>query len=416
MVDDLAEARKTQMIRDIQNPPAPPKEKKPKDEKAKGETSKVTKAQVVETDEIVDKTKKGTLSVKNWITILAGLAQAGLGIDGWLRGIEYEHSKDLKTNQSNLDKGELSPGDEQFFPPVTTEGTPVSSTGEAFYFKDGEKKFYVYDTALKRLLAGKAWRDAKANQLVRTQRVMFFSSWAFTSALSAAGLGLAGKLGMFSRFTKAFGSVAKDNIWMQLPSHAIEIAIAGLSTYAKDKLARTMSSDDMNEAMGKLILTDTSTWGPVVSKTGDNIDQSLEGHDWAARTIAKIALGIGDILGLGVEPRTAPSRPAVGPNVPAANPNEKDPSQKVTPVDQTDSKGTTPAPVAKPEEKTTKQDAPNKPSEDNSTAGRGAKFSAAMDAGAAEVVIGGRTYKTADFVDSGRYWTNPKTGESFLKN
>jgi hypothetical protein len=39
-----------------------------------------------------------------------------------------------------------------------------------------------------------------------------------------------------------------------------------------------------------------------------------------------------------------------------------------------------------------------------------------MDAGAAEVVIGGRTYKTADFVDSGRYWTNPKTGESFLKN
>jgi hypothetical protein len=121
-----------------------------------------------------------------------------------------------------------------------------------------------------------------------------------------------------------------------------------------------------------------------------------------------------------IPPRTVDTSDPTS-DVDAANPMQKDPSQQGnnTPVDQTDSTVKQSEPVAKPEEKNTtpeKKAADNTRPEDSSTAGRGAKFTAAKEAGAATVVIGGVTYQTADFVDAGRYWRNNKTGESFLKN
>jgi hypothetical protein len=414
MVDDLAEARKTQMIRDIQNPPAPPKEKKPKDEKAKGETSKVTKAEVAATDEIVEKSKKSGLAVSSWITMITGLTQFGFFAEGWINDIYREYERDLATNLSNLKNGVFSPGDEQFFPPVKTQGTPVSSIGEAFYFENDQKKFFVYDTETKRMFSYHAWRDSTARTLLWSKTTRYGASWTFTTVISSFTLG--GKLLMFQKMSKVFSELSGKWKWLRWPGYTLDIIIASLSTYAKDKLAELMAGDKIDEAMRSLVFHKIDSWGPLVSQTGANIDKSLEGHKQAVLILGWVVLKIEELLGVGIEPRTAQDRPEAGPTVPVANPNEKDPSQKGKQVDQTDSNGTTPAPVAKPEEKTTKQDAPNIPSEDNSTAGRAAKFSAAMDAGAAEVVIGRRTYKTADFVDSGRYWTNPKTGESFLKN
>ena len=370
---------------------------------------------VATTEEIIEKSKKSGIAISTWITMITGLTQFGFFVQGWYKDLYSEYIMDLKTNLANLNKGEFSPGDEQFFPPVTTQGTPVSSIRDAFVFVDGNKTFFVYDTDLKRMLAYKTWRDTTAQTLFWSKSFRYIASWSFTSVIS--GFTLGGKLLMFQKLSKIFSEFGSKWKWLRWPGYILDVTIAGLSTYAKDELAETMSGDKIDAAMRTLVLHKIDTWGPLVDQTGRNIDQALEGHKNAALFLGWVGLRIEELMGAGIEPRTAPSRPAVSTDVPAANPSKKDPSQPGKQVDQTDSNGTTtPAPVAKPEEKTKKQDAPNIPSEDNTAAGRGAKFTQAKDAGAATVVIGGKTYKTADFDDQGGYWTNRDTGESFVKN
>ena len=67
------------------------------------------------------------------------------------------------------------------------------------------------------------------------------------------------------------------------------------------------------------------------------------------------------------------------------------------------------------EEEPEKKEQPRVAPEDNTPAGRGQRFSTAKENGESTVTINGKTYNTADFKEDGKYWTNDKTGESFLR-
>jgi hypothetical protein len=247
---------------------------------------------------------------------------------------------------------------------------------------------------------------------------------AFTGSIIISGklISVAGKTKWMTDFAKWLDAMDKNTGVMKKTLGMTLLGATALLNKAGQLIfVHKMSSDDMNEVFKTVMMGNlTETLPEAARKTIGIAFDSTVLHQGALLIIANMIKNILGVTGNVIPPRTVDTSDPTS-DVDAANPMQKDRSQQGnnTPVDQTDSTGKQSAPVANPEEKKTtpeKQAADNTRPEDSSTAGRGAKFSAAKEAGADTVVIGGVTYQTADFVDAGRYWRNNKTGESFLKN
>jgi len=337
--------------------------------------------------------------------------------------ILYDYDEEINTIDGQAMLGKIPASDVKYFPPVTTPGVAVTS--DAKYATQwhlwGSMKTdipYSYDNEISRIRSWQDWRDGMALQ------TMWQKFGAFAGSIWASGklISKLGKTGWITDFAKWLDAMDKNTgVVKRFLGMAALSAASLLNKTGQLIFVNKMSSDDMNEVFKAILVGNlTETLPEAARKTIEAGFTGIIPHQVALLAAAKLIKSIVGATGNAVPPRTLDTSDPTS-DVDAANPMQKDPSQQGnnTSVDQTDSTVKQSEPVAKPEEKNTtpeKKAADNTRPEDSSTAGRGAKFSAAKEAGAATVVIGGVTYQTADFVDAGRYWKNNKTGESFLKN
>jgi outer membrane biosynthesis protein TonB len=347
--------------------------------------------------------------VRNWGVGVLGLAG--------LVEIERDYDTDMKTIEAQFATEELGE-DAVYFPQVKQEGTPVSSVEQyAYYIEEttGKQHAFVYETKLQRLRAWKAWRESKARLTKFTRIAAYLVAW----GVGAGTLWPLSKLKWLKELAKKIdvsNSAGPIKTGLSMTAQAL---IATLNTAGAAWFAREMGSEKMNDAIRQIIWNDLSSYYPAAGKIWDAAGASTMGHTAAIGLFVWAGNKALELTGLGTKPRTTTNEPPETSNVPSANPMDQDPTTKKKPIDQSDStenpvEKEKETPVVKPVEK--EKEAPKPRPEDNTPYGRGQKFSAAKEAGESTVVINGKTYNTADFKDDGKYWTNPATGESFLKN
>ena len=419
MVDDLAEARKTQMVRDIQNPPAPPKEKKPKDSdkeagKAKDEPKASPAAGAVNTTkEIIKENEEVRKRVSERIKWITTTYRFMLG--GQFALILAEWGQEESTIEAQSRLGKIPESDAPYFPPVTTPGVAVSSNAQyATQWKWGALKTdipYSYDNETARVQCWEDWRKGMNSQTL-WQKIS-----AFTGSIIISGklISVAGKTKWMTDFAKWLDEMDKNTgVIKKTLGMAALGATALLNKGGQLIFVHKMSSDDMNEAFKTVMMGNLLETVPEAAKKaiGVAFDSTIL-HQGAFLMIATLIKNILGVTGNVIPPRTKEAEPKS--NVDAANPMQKDPSQTGnppgSPVDKTDSSNTQ-KPAEQPPEDPAK--APASAPIDNTPVGRGKAFSAAKNAGQPSVVINGVTYKTDDFKSDGKYWTNDD-GVSFLK-
>jgi hypothetical protein len=324
----------------------------------------------------------------------------------------------VKTNEAQFAKGEIPPADEKLFPKVVTPGVPVTTDVSEVYYRDWNnqlrKQAFTYDNEFGRLKCWLDWRNSIALERYRDRFAAGIAGFVFASG----AIWPLSKMQWATRVAKAVDVSKSAGALKRYGSRGLQAVLAAVNTTGLLYFTNQMSGKEMNEALKSIMLHD------IISSSEDAREiffRSAVGavmpHAAAIHLFGNLIEAVGDIAGVGTKPRIAKEPATKTSNVDAANPMDQDPATRKTPVDQSDSKEKEVVkPVEKEKEvvKPVEKETPKRP-EDLTPAGRGAKFSAAKENGDPTVVIGGVTYRTADFKDNGRYWTGPN-GESFLKN
>ena len=416
LVDRLAEARKVQIAREAEKAAADAGKPKPEEGNGKPKEepkSKAPKEEVGKTEEHLNQSAKEGKMVGDSVRAVKYWASATLGLVG-LGEIERDYDQDMADIKAQFDTETIGKSDAPYFPPVVTEGVPVSSIVEYAYYIDssGKKQPYVYETKLGRLRSWRDWREANAGLTKYTRMAQFLVAW----GVGAGTLWPLSKLKWLAELAKKIDVSKSAGPIKRGLSMSLQSLIATLNTGGAMWFAREMGKRDMNDALRNIIWNDLSSYYPAADKIWSAAGASTMGHTAAIAAVIYAGKKALEIAGLGVKPRVAePGDNTTTTNVPAANPNDQDPSQrKPTDVDKTDSTETGPKPPA-PANKPEKKEQPRVAPEDNTPAGRGQRFSTAKENGESTVTINGKTYNTADFKEDGKYWTNDKTGESFLR-
>jgi hypothetical protein len=331
--------------------------------------------------------------------------------------ILWDWDEEHSTIEAQAKTGEIPESDAPYFPPVVTKGVAVSSNAKyatQWHWANAFKTDipYTYDNVYARVQSWKDWRLGMADQTAWGR----VSAWAGSIFASAKVVEKLGKTGWITDFAKWLDAMDKNTgIIKKTIGMGILGGVSLLNRTGQLIFVNKMSSDDMHDVFKAILVGNlTETLPEAARKT---IEAGLAGtipHQVAFVVVAKAFKAILDSSGNTVPPRTKEAEPKNTSDVDAANPMQQDPSQRNTPVDQTDSNGT----VSKPAEKKAgpeNKEAPKAAPEDNTPAGRGQRFSNAKENGEATVTINGKTYTTADFKEDGKYWTNDKTGESFLR-